>query len=441
VTGAWDSVLVSLSSKLGGPEVEKWIRPLRPVALTSTALRLQAPSRLFITCVSDNYLAALRQSVAEVFGARQILFEVDDAIQGELFPMPPAPRVTPERAQAAIGTLISKYTFGTFVVGANNQFAHATARAVAKQPGEQYNPLFIYGRAGLGKTHLVNAIAHQILESSPETHLAYLSGEAFVSELISAIRRERMEHFQHRFRQADVLIVDDVQFLAGRERSQEEFFHTFNTLYDRHRQIVLTSDTFPKDIAGLAERLRNRFEWGLIADIQPPDLETRIAILGKKAEAEGIVLPTDVAAFIATHVDSNVRELEGSLTRLGAYASLHRTTVTLDLARQVLNHLLSRNEQSVTFETIQRIVCEHFSVRPSDLRSKRRTRNVVLPRQVAMYLCRKLLESSFPSIGALFGGRDHSTVIHAITVIERRINQDIGFQATLERIERAVQTA
>jgi chromosomal replication initiator protein len=441
VTAAWDSVLVSLTSKLGSPEVEKWIRPLRPVALTPTSLRLRAPSRVFITCVSDNYLVALRQSVTEVFGARQILFEVDDAIQGELFPTAPAPRVTPERPQATIGVLVPKYTFATFVVGANNQFAHATARAVAKQPGEQYNPLFVYGRAGLGKTHLVNAIAHSLLESNPEIRLAYLPAEAFVTELIGAIRRERMEYFQRRFRQVDVLIVDDVQFLAGRERSQEEFFHTFNTLYDRHRQIVLTSDTFPKDIVDLAERLRNRFEWGLIADIQPPDLETRIAILGKKAEAEGIVLPTDVAAFIATRVDSNVRELEGSLTRLGAHASLHRTAITLDLAGQVLNHLLSRSEQSISFETIQRIVCEHFSVRPSDLRSKRRTRNVVLPRQLAMYLCRKLLESSFPSIGALFGGRDHSTVIHAIAVIERRMNKDQGFQATVEGIERAVQTA
>ncbi len=438
---AWDSVLATMMSKLGCTEVDKWIRPLRPVALTPTAVRLQAPNKHFITCVSDNYLATLRQSVTEVLGPRQILFEVDDAIQGELFPVGPMPRATLERARTAVGTLVPKYTFANFIVGANNQFAHATGRAVAKQPGEQYNPLFIYGATGLGKTHLVNAIGHQILDHGTETQVAYLSAETFVNELITAIRRDRMEQFKRRFRHVDVLIMDDVQSLTGRDRSQEEFFYTFNALYESHRQIVLTSDTFPKDIVGLAERLRNRFEWGLVADIQPPDLETRIAILGKKAEAEGIVLPPDVAAFIATNIDSNIRELEGSLTRLGAYASLHRTTITLDLAREVLNNLLSHSEQRVTFDAIQHVVCEHFSVRPGDLRSKRRTRNVVLPRQVAMYLCRKLLGCSFPSIGSMFGGRDHSTVIHAIRVIERRIKQDVGFQATLERIERAVQVA
>jgi chromosomal replication initiator protein len=265
-----------------------------------------------------------------------------------------------------------------------------------------------------------------------------LSAEIFVNELISAIRRDRMEHFKSRFRHVDVLIIDDVQFLAGRERTQEEFFHTFNALYERHRQIVLTSDTVPKDIAGLAERLRNRFEWGLVADIQPPDLETRIAILGKKAEAEGIVLPPEVAALIATRIDSNVRELEGSLTRLGAYASLHKTTLTLELAKQVLNDLFTRSEHPVTLDAIQRTVCEHFSLRPAELRSKRRTRNVAIPRQLAMYLCRKLLLSSFPAIGAMFGGRDHSTVIHAVNATARRMKQDAGFQATVERIERTL---
>ncbi len=435
---AWDVVLDTLRKKLGGEEVDKWIRPLRPIAVTSTAVRLEAPNRFFIECVSDNYLAALRQSVAEVIGPRQIHFEVNSSPQGELFPMKALAKTAPDRARPIIGSLVPKYTFANFVVGANNQFAQATARAVAKQPGEQYNPLFIYGGAGLGKTHLVNAIGQHVLDRSSSAQVAYLSAEIFVNELISAIRRDRMEHFKSRFRHVDVLIIDDVQFLAGRERTQEEFFHTFNALYERHRQIVLTSDTVPKDIAGLAERLRNRFEWGLVADIQPPDLETRIAILGKKAEAEGIVLPPEVAALIATRIDSNVRELEGSLTRLGAYASLHKTTLTLELAKQVLNDLFTRSEHPVTLDAIQRTVCEHFSLRPAELRSKRRTRNVAIPRQLAMYLCRKLLLSSFPAIGAMFGGRDHSTVIHAVNATARRMKQDAGFQATVERIERTL---
>jgi chromosomal replication initiator protein len=380
----------------------------------------------------------LRESVAAVLGPRQVLFEVNDSAQGELFPIRSLGRPSAEASRPVIGTLVPKYKFANFVVGANNQFAHATARAVARQPGEQYNPLFIYGEAGLGKTHLVNAIGHQILERNPAAQIAVLSADTFVNELIAAIRRDRTDRFKDRFRLVDVLILDDVQFLAGRERTQEEFFHTFNALHERRRQIVLTSDTFPKDIAGLAERLRNRFEWGLIADIQPPDVETRTAILGRKAECEGIALPPEVAAFVAAHVDSNVRELEGSLMRLGAYASLHRLPLTVELAKDVLHNILKTQHQAVSIDAIQTAVCTQFSVRLADLRSKRRTRNIAVPRQIAMYLCRKLLQSSYPAIGAIFGGRDHSTVIHAVTVIERRMKEDPGFQATVERVERAI---
>jgi chromosomal replication initiator protein len=437
MTDAWNLVLSALAGRIGAQEVDKWIRPLRPTAMTATAIRLQAPNKFFIDCVSDNYLTALREGVMEVLGPRQLLFEVNDTLQGELFPLKSLARGSAAQSSPTIGTLVQKYTFANFVVGANNQFAHATARAVAKQPGEQYNPLFIYGGAGLGKTHLVNAIGHQILDRNPGAQVAYLSADTFVNDLITAIRRDRTDHFKQRFRHVDVLILDDVQFLATRERTQEEFFHTFNALHERRRQIVLTSDTFPKDIAGLAERLRNRFEWGLIADIQPPDVETRIAILGKKAEYEGIALPGEVAAFLATHIDSNVRELEGSLTRLGAYASLHRMPLTVDVAKQVLQDILKR-EVTVSADDIQNAVCSQFSIRVADLRSKRRTRNVAVPRQIAMYLCRKLLQSSYPAIGAIFGGRDHSTVIHAVSVIQRRMHEDPGFQATVERVERAI---
>lgn len=431
---AWDSVLSALAEEIGKAEVDTRIRPLRVVAITATAIRLQAPNKFFLDCVSDNLLATLRDSVSRVLGSKQILFEVCNSAQGELFPQKSFTR----KAWPVIGVFLPTYTFENFVVGANNQFAHATAKAVAKQLGEHYNPLFIYGASGLGKTHLVNAIGHYALEGTPAARVAYLPAETFVSELIGAIRRERTDQFKGRFRNLELLIIDDVQFLAGRERTQEEFFHTFNSLYERRCQIVLTSDTMPQEISGLTERLRNRFEWGLIADIQPPDLETRIAILGKKAEAEGIGLPPDVASFVATHIDTNVRDLEGSLTRLGARASVNKTAITLDLAKEVLHNLLSRKEQTITVEAIQSAVCDHFSVRPTDLRSKRRTRNVALPRQLAMYLVRKLLHSSYPSIGSLFGGRDHSTVIHAVSVIERRIKEDPGFQATVERVERAI---
>jgi len=438
MNSVWDDVLAALGQRLASQEIDKCIRPLVPVGITSSVIRLQAPNKFFIDCLSEQHLTALRECVASVVGPRQLRFEVNSNNQGELFPLKSFARSGGKPSAAALGTLVPKHTFANFVVGANNQFAHAAAQAVAKQPGEQYNPLFIYGGVGLGKTHLVNAIGHAVLDRNPAAQLAYLPAETFVNELISALRRDRMEQFKNRFRRVDVLVLEDVQFLAGRERTQEEFFHTFNSLYETRRQIILTSDTFPKDIAGLAERLRNRFEWGLVADIQPPDIETRIAILGKKAELEGIPLSHDVAAFVATHIDSNVRELEGSLLRLGAHASLQKVPITVDLAREVLDAALKSKRQLVTVDAIRSAVCTQFSVRPTDLISKRRTRDVTVPRQIAMYLCRKLLQASFPSIGTLFGGRDHSTVIHAVSVTERRMKEDPGFQATVERVERAL---
>ena len=434
----WDDVLAALAQRLGGKEVERSVKPLLPLAITSNAVRLQAPNKFFIDCLSEQHLTALRECVADVVGPRQLVFEVNNNSQGELFPLKSLARSGGRPTQPTIGTLVPKHTFANFVVGANNQFAHAAALAVAKQLGEHYNPLFIYGAVGLGKTHLVNAAGHYVLDRNPAAHVAYLPAETFVNELIAALRRDRMEQFKKRFRRVDLLVLEDVQFLAGRERTQEEFFHTFNSLHETHRQIILTSDTFPKDIAGLAERLRNRFEWGLVADIQPPDIETRIAILGKKAEIEGIPMPHEVAAFIATHIDSNVRELEGSLLRLGAHASLHKVPITVELAKEVLDATLKAKQQTVTMDAIRAAVCTHFSIRPVDLTSKRRTRNVTVPRQIAMYLCRKLLQASFPTIGTQFGGRDHSTVIHAIAVTERRMKEDPGFQATVERVERAL---
>ncbi len=356
--------------------------------------------------------------------------------QGELFPGEPSPG---RRRPIRFGALVPRYTFATFVVGASNQFANAACKAVAAQPGHHYNPLFLYGGVGLGKTHLANAIGHATIEANPESRVAYLSAEAFMTQLITALRRDRMDEFKSTFRKIDVLIIDDVQFLANRERTQEEFFHTFNALHEAHSQIILTSDTVPKDIPGLEERLRNRFEWGLIADLQPPDMETRVAILEKKAEIDGLDLPRDVAIHLASKIDSNVRELEGCLTRLSAVASLSKTAITVDFARQVLHDLL-RDRATVSIETIQRIVCERYGLRLTDLLSKKRTRNIAFPRQIAMYLARKMTGGSFPTIGERFGGRDHSTVIHATNSIDRRLKDDERLRASLEELERLAQT-
>ncbi|MDZ4345578.1 MAG: chromosomal replication initiator protein DnaA, partial [Candidatus Binatia bacterium] len=335
-----------------------------------------------------------------------------------------------------ISNLIPRYTFENFVIGASNQFAHAASMAVASQPGDHYNPLFIYGGVGLGKTHLINAIGHKAVNKFPAAKVCYLSSESFMNELISSLRRDRMDEFKTKFRNVDVLILDDVQFLAGKERTQEEFFHTFNSLYEARKQIVITSDKFPKEIPGLEDRLRNRFEWGLIADIQPPDMETRVAILQKKAEVEKVVLPHDVAIFLASNIDSNVRELEGALTRLGAFASLTRSNITVELAKEVLKNTLKGADRELTIEGIQKTICDYYNIKIGDLKAKRRTKNIVIPRQVAMYLCRKYTETSFPAIGDKFGGRDHSTVIHASKTIEKKIKQDPYMLTTIEKLER-----
>ncbi|HYJ14293.1 MAG TPA: chromosomal replication initiator protein DnaA [Candidatus Limnocylindria bacterium] len=332
--------------------------------------------------------------------------------------------------------LARKYTFDNFVIGTSNQFAHAACMAVANQPGEHYNPLFIYGGVGLGKTHLVNALGHQAAAKRPNLKVVYLSSESFMNELISSLRRDKMDEFKKKFRNVDILIIDDIQFIAGKERTQEEFFHTFNSLYESHKQIVITSDKFPKDIPAIEDRLRNRFEWGLIADIQPPDMETRVAILQKKAEFEGVPLPGDVAIFLASNISSNVRELEGSLTRLGAFYSLTKAAITIDFAKDVLRNNLKSYEREITVEGIQKSICDHYNLKISDLKAHRRTQNLAFPRQVAMYLCRKHTQTSFPGIGDKFGGRDHSTVIHASKTIERRIRDDPNMQATIAMIER-----
>jgi chromosomal replication initiator protein len=433
---AWQRAREVLLARFGAESYQAGVESLQFAGMDADTLRLLAPTTAVANWMAMHHPGSLEDALRAVGKHCHISIIVAGSAQGELFPRKqPAGKRRPIR----FGALVPRYTFATFVVGASNQFANAACRAVAAQPGQHYNPLFLYGGVGLGKTHLANAIGHATIESNPDARVAYLSAEAFMTQLITAIRRDRMDEFKSTFRKIGVLIIDDVQFLANRERTQEEFFHTFNALHEAHRQIILTSDTIPKNIPGLEERLRNRFEWGLIADLQPPDMETRVAILEKKAEIDGLDLPREVALHLASKIDSNVRELEGCLTRLSAFASLSKTTITVDFARQVLHDLL-RDRSTISIDTIQRVVCEHYGIRLGDLLSKKRTRNIAFPRQVGMYLSRKLTGGSFPAIGERFGGRDHSTVIHANNSIERRIKDDERLRSSVDELERLAHT-
>lgn len=431
----WESAQGALSERLGKQNFETWIRPIVARASGPGEIVLEVPSKFFRDWLAEHFLATIEETLSLL--ARQttkVSLTINHALQGR----GPAEKreVVEKQKPPRISNLIPKYNFENFVVGASNQFAHAASLAVATQPGDHYNPLFIYGGVGLGKTHLINAIGHKVVDSRPGLKVLYLSSESFMNELIASLRRDKMDEFKIRFRNIDVLILDDVQFLAGKERTQEEFFHTFNSLHASRRQIVITSDKFPKEIPDLEDRLRNRFEWGLIADIQPPDVETRVAILEKKAEAEGIALPQEVGIFLASHIDSNVRELEGSLTRLGAFASLTKAPITVELAKEVLHNTLKGLQREVTVESIQKTICDYFNIKLGDMRAKTRTKNIVLPRQVAMYLCRKHTATSFPVIGDKFGGRDHSTVIHASKSIEKKLKEDPQMQATIDKLEK-----
>ncbi len=432
----WQQAIESVVSVLGDEDTQLLLDSLRPLGKRGDTYTAEATDRGSADLARKRCGKLLEGALSQHSGGviRHLDITVAKGGQQELFPTP-RPVSRPDRPSQDRAALQAKYTFGNFIVGASNQFAHAASLAVASQPGDTYNPLFIYGGVGLGKTHLVCAIGNRVLDDRPETRVVYLSSDSFMNELIAALRRDRMEEFKRRFRRVDFLIIDDVQFLAGRERTQEEFFHTFNSLYEARKQIVLTSDKFPKEIPHLEERLRNRFESGLIADIQPPDIETRLAILEKKAESDDLALPSDVAMFLAETFESNVRELEGSLTRLCAYASLNGNTITLDLARRVLKSFLdNRTARGISIESIQNTVSDFFHIQRSDLLSKSRTRHLTHPRQIAMYLCRHHTQASFPVIGDRFGGRDHTTVIHAIHVIERRLRHDAVLRDTIEKL-------
>ena len=334
--------------------------------------------------------------------------------------------------------LSPRYSFDAFIVGASNQFAHAACRAVAEAPSRSYNPLFLYGGVGLGKTHLMHAIGHYVLTHSPGLKLTYISAERFMNEVINAIRYDRILEFRERYRGVDVLLVDDIQFIVGKERTQTEFFHTFNALHDAQKQIVISSDQPPHQITELEERLRSRFEWGLIADIQSPDLETKIAILKRKAEAEGVPLPDDVALFIAGRIKSNIRELEGSLIRLLAYASLTGREISMALAQETLRDVLRHDQRAVTIDAIQKFVADYYKLKINDLKSRNNSKSIAKPRQVAMYLCKSLTSASLPEIGKSFGGKHHSTVIHSIRKVEELRQRDAAFNSLINTFVESV---
>ena len=430
----WDHVLARIETKVNRHSFYTWFKPALFVEDSGNTIKVRVPNSLFRDWLTKHYSGVVSEALSEVDRAGTSIAFVTDT--GDTLSIGSAPQVelaapnVPEKPAIKPGGLNPRCSFGTFVVGSSNQFAHAACRAVAEAPSRSYNPLFIYGGVGLGKTHLMHAIGQFVMQHDPALKLTYISSERFMNEMINAVRYDRILDFRERYRSVDILLVDDIQFLAGKEGTQTEFFHTFNSLYDLQKQIVISSDCPPHEIPSLEERLRSRFEWGLIADIQPPDLETKVAILKKKAEAEAVPLPDNVAIHIAGRIKSNIRELEGSLIRLIAYASLTGREISLQLAQDVLKNL-AHDERAVTIEIVQKSVSDFYRLRPGDLKSRNNSKSVSLPRQIAMYLCKSLTNASLPEIGKSFGGKHHSTVIHSIRKIEDLRKRDGDFNTLI----------
>jgi chromosomal replication initiator protein len=426
-----------LSQMVTEDNFKTWIEPIKFLDYGDGLLSLVVPNAFFRDWIVENFEPLFKTLLKELTHTdariEYLLKKEETKIEKKNVSL---------KKQAASDLFKPKYTFENFVVGASNQFANAACLAVANNPGKVYNPLFIYGGVGLGKTHLLNAIgnfllAHHAVNSS---RICYNTAEEFTNDLINSLRFEKMDEFRNRFRKMDVLLIDDIQFIAGKERTQAEFFHTFNALYDNAKQIVVTSDKFPKDISNFEERLRSRFEWGLIADIQPPDLETKVAILNKKAEFENVSLPQDVAFYLASNIEHNIRVLEGSLIRLSAFASLHNVPITMDLAKDVMGHIIKDKKKDITIDMIIKEVAAHFSIKASDIKSTKRIKSIMLPRQIAIYLSRRLTNASLVSIGEKFGGKDHATVIHSIKKIEDEAKTKKDLRETVENIETKIKS-
>lgn len=431
----WNDILSRVETKVNRHSYYTWFKPTSFVEEKGKELTVKVPNGLFRDWLTKHYAGVINEAVSEIHrdGISIAFVTTVDQERAPISPdqAPPAASASPPAAAVPPRGLSPRYTFDRFVVGPSNQFAHAASLAVAEAPSRSYNPLYLYGGVGLGKTHLMHAIGQYLLAHSPNLKLTYISSERFMNEMINGVRYDRILEFRERYRSMDVLLVDDIQFLAGKEGTQTEFFHTFNSLYDAQKQIVISSDCPPHEIPALEERLRSRFEWGLIADIQPPDLETKVAILKKKAGAEGVPLSNDVALYIAGRIKSNIRELEGSLIRLIAYASLTGTEISLSLAEEVLRDLLERDDQPVTIEMVQKFVANHYKLKITDLKSRNNSKSVTFPRQIAMYLSKSLTNASLPQIGRSFGGKHHSTVIHSIRKIDNLCKSDRDFHTLI----------
>ncbi len=439
----WDKCLNIIKEKVSQQNFDTWIRPIKISSIQDNCIKLSVPNRFFRDWLEENYAPLIKDSLTLLVGTHmQVSFEIYqpvDVVNSHR-------DVSPLRSDQTIAhpavaakqkinsSLNHNYTFDRFIVGASNQFAHAASVAVAEQPAKNYNPLFIYGGVGLGKTHLLNAIGIRTMAAHPHINVLYVSAEEFMNELVNSIRYDKMPKFREKFRQIECLLIDDIQFIAGKERTQEEFFHTFNTLHDSGKQIVVTSDKFPKDIPNLESRLRSRFEWGLIADIQPPEIETKIAIVEKKAQDNSIQLPSNVAHYIASRSESNIRELEGYLIRIAAYASLTGREIDMTLVQEVLKKITHNEKEKVTVEEITKIVASKYGIKINDLKSQKKNKNLATARQIAMYLARKFTSASYPDIGEKIGGRDHSTVIYACNKIKRLIETDDNIKSVVQTI-------
>ena len=432
VEALWARLLAVLEGQVPESVLESWLRPCRLLAVDGNRLRIVAPNKFTRDWIGEHHVDTIRVAARTVLGGNpQISIDMDAEPERSA-------AISRERTPgAALDDLTPRYTFGSFVIGSSNQFAQAACQAVAELPGKAYSPLFLYGGVGLGKTHLLHAVGHEMARLHPSLRLLYLSSERFTNELINAIRYDRTGEFRAKYRTIDLLLIDDIQFMAGKERTQEEFFHTFNDLYESHKQIVVSSDSTPKEIPELEERLRSRFEWGLIADIQPPDFETRVAILKKRAEIERVRLPDDVAYLMASRIKTNIREIEGSLTRMAAFCSLTGREMSVDLAQEVLSELWGADEKVITIEHIQRKVSEFFGLKLTDMRARRRTKAVAFPRQIAMYFARQLTHASLTEVGRAFD-KDHTTVLHAVTKVETLIRQDAKFKKTVDTLAESV---
>ncbi|MCP4398096.1 MAG: chromosomal replication initiator protein DnaA [bacterium] len=454
----WDKVLERIAARMNPSSFQTWFAPTSQAAFKGNLLTIAVPDKYFVNWLEEQYGDSILEILHALTGQQvEIDFVINEHLGRKAAPPYPSPEnaishSTPQsNAPVPVAQvdedpgLNSKYTFDTYVVGGSNQFAHAASFAVAEQPSRAYNPLFIYGGVGLGKTHLMHAIGHSLKDANiPGFRLYYLSSERFMNELINAIRYDTMQQFRDKYRNIDLLLIDDIQFIAGKERTQEEFFHTFNALHNAQKQIVISSDCPPKKIPTLEERLRSRFEWGLIADIQPPDFETKVAILRKKAGMEEIDLSNEVAMYIATKIKSNIRALEGCLTKIAAHSKFARQPITMDLARKVLDDILDTKEsgaaKNITIELIQEIVASHYKIKTQDMKTSTRLRAIAFPRQVAMYLSRKFTTLSLPSIGKHFGGKDHTTIMYACQKIEAMLQKDIVFQKELEGLELTIKS-